>query len=340
MTKTRLAIGHDIPAQLERLQLLAPALYDLVDPVRARGEAAVAVDPDADDFRSDGDGGRGTSYVRAQRNTATRSRGIHNLTSLFREGTGSPRPVVVDLLGGDGLVSQVVHHHLGITDVTFLTCDASPDMVTSAWDNGVAALRQSAQRQLLRDDSVDGVLLAYGSHHVPPEERLEVAREAWRVLRPGGLFVLHDFGVGSPVDTWFSDVVHPYSATGHDLAHFTPDEIRGYLRTAGFHEVAVDEMDDSFSTSGPSITAAEVAMGRYLVDMYGLEKLRDRLGEPDCYRRAFDMADRIFRYPEGDGSPARTTFTTDPGDGSARVVLPRRALVGIGRKPLTGSRPA
>lgn len=52
------------------------------------------------------------------------------------------------------------------------------------------------------------MLLAYGTHHIDPANRLSTVQEAHRVLRLGGVFVLHDFEVGGPMDEWFSKVVN------------------------------------------------------------------------------------------------------------------------------------
>ncbi|WP_256107911.1 methyltransferase domain-containing protein, partial [Streptomyces sp. ODS05-4] len=304
---------------------------DLVDPDRARQEAAA--DPGLGDDLGSDRSAQDAGFTREQRSLEARRHGIRGLVGLFAKREDGRPTVVVDLLGGDGLVSRVVESQFGMSDPVFLTCDASPDRVTRAWENGVPALRQPARRQILRDGSVDGVLLAHRSHHVPIADRLRVAQEAWRVLRPGGTFVLHDFAVGSPVDTWFAEVVHRYSATGHLLPHFTAAEMEGCLVAAGFGEVSVRAMDDSFRASGPTAAKAKLAMGRYLLDMYGLEELRARLGEPASHKRAYEIADRIFRYPDHGVSRPRATVLTDLVTGRPEAIMPRQALIGVGRKP-------
>ncbi|MEU7161559.1 class I SAM-dependent methyltransferase [Streptomyces chrestomyceticus] len=87
-------------------------------------------------------------------------------------------------------------------------------MAEQAWARGIPAVRQRAESLLFRDASVGGVLLAYGSHYIPVAQRGAVVQEAFQVLQPGGVFVLHDFLTDSPVDVWFRKVVDVYAAIG------------------------------------------------------------------------------------------------------------------------------
>ncbi|WP_165964548.1 class I SAM-dependent methyltransferase [Actinomadura sp. KC216] len=321
--------GDDLRRQVEELRLKRPEIYGRIDPRRVDhclGEPA----PERDDFAAETDGGRGPSYVRAQSlNIEARLHGIERLLNLVRRPSG--RQTVLDLLGGDGLLSRV-SELLGISDAEIITCDASPHMVEAAWASGVPALLQRAEHLLFRSESVDAVLLAYGTHHIDPADRLRVAEEAYRVLRPGGTFVLHDFPVGSPVDQWFGEVVDRYSPTGHRYAHFTHDEIRDYLVTAGFESVEVNEIDDPYLATGGTPDEAELRLGEYLVDMYGLHDTPEPLAPPEKFRWAAELAKAIFRYPNGDGTSLECITEYVDHSSTWRIMVPRRALVGIGRK--------
>ncbi|MBR7743997.1 class I SAM-dependent methyltransferase [Phycicoccus sp. BSK3Z-2] len=85
----------------------------------------------------------------------------------------------------------------GLLSVTGV--DASEGMVAQAraktWPEEVSFVVEDAVTHLrtLPDDSVDGVLGAYLLRNVP--DRQAVVDEVARVLRPGGVFVVHDYSV-------------------------------------------------------------------------------------------------------------------------------------------------
>jgi SAM-dependent methyltransferase len=324
-------VGGDITAQLELLRRDHPRFYACLDQnltelwrrdlLRAGGWH--------DDFGPDGGGGRGDHYLAAQTaNAMARADGIGRLLRLLRDGGGDQDRVVLDLLGGDGLLRRVAAL-LGIDGIDILTCDLSPHMVGAAWAAGAPAVLQRADRLLCRSGSVDGVLLAYGTHHIPPEDRLTAVEESFRVLRPGGLFVLHDFEAGGAMDGWFSQVVDAYSATGHEFAHFTRDELAGYLAKAGFTDSEIVEIDDPYRAGGDTAEAAELAIGQYLVNMYGLVKVEESLGADGAARWALARARQIF----GHGHPDAASPRQDPETGTWQVTVHRTALVGIAHRP-------
>jgi SAM-dependent methyltransferase len=205
-------------------------------------------------------------------------------------------------------------------------------MVEAAWLNGIPALLQRAERPLFRDESVDAVLLAYGTHHIAVEARADMIKDCYRILRSEGSFVLHDFLVGSPMDIWFEQAVHPHSLTGHQYAHFTSDEIGEYLVKAGFDSCEIMEIDDPYVATGHSPEEAQLALGEYLVNMYGLCKVRDSLGDRGAFRWAAEKALDIFRYHDNDGTVIHGTVEYVDRLGAWQFTLPRKAIVGVGRK--------
>lgn len=336
-TRGSIVTGNDVQGQLAHLRRHHPTLYATADHQRlASWEAELGSTPEQhDDFGAETQGGRGIAYLQAQAfNSRARATGIRKLLDFADPARSAPagqRPVVVDLLGGDGLVRKVCDE-LGIGPFDILTCDASPHMVAAAWAAGMPALLQRAERPLLRDRSVDAVLLAYGSHHVPPSDRQSVATEAYRMLRPGGAFVLHDFLVGSPVDTWFEEVVDVYSETGHKFLHFTRGEIDGYLAKAGFNHREVVEIDDPYTAVGATREEAEIEIGRYLLHMYGLVKVFDGRTEQEACRWVAERAKAVFRYREPDGTYAESEVRQEEATDTWHATVPRRAVVGVGRR--------
>lgn len=326
--------GTDLQAQVEQLRRHFPEIHGCVDPARVETWQSELKKNglSKDDFGTEDAGGRGRDYVRAQlQNMGARAHGIAQLVDLIRRGGTGGRQAIVDLLGGDGLVRRVCTM-LGLSDIDVMTCDASPHMVETAWGMGIPALLQRAERQLFRSASVDGVLLAYGTHHIPVAARGAVAEEAYRVLRPGGTFVLHDFQAGSPADVWFATVVDPYSNTGHKYQHFTSDEIQEYLIKSGFESCEVMEIHDPYVATGNTIEEAKLSLGEYLVNMYGLSRAREALGDQQAFRWAVNQGETIFRYPGRDGNLLKSTAEYVDDENHWRFTIPRMAIVGVGRK--------
>jgi SAM-dependent methyltransferase len=293
------------------------------------------------DFEDACGGGRGDSYREAQRDPTVRLHGIRQLFALAapdgRLRSWRPQHVVLDMLGGDGTLARAVAAVLPRwCRPTVLTSDLSAGMVAAAQRLGLPALRQPAQALRLRDGSVDAVVLAYGTHHVPPAERPAAAAEALRVLRPGGRLVLHDFEDPSPVSRWFRDVVHPLSRTGHPYPHFTASGMRDLLTGAGFTRVEVRRVYDPFRLLGPDPATARRLLGRHLLDMYGLERVRG--DDPvAAAERVAALADECLRYTPAQASPGQPTLRAryETSSAGCRVELPRVALVASGTRSAT-----
>jgi ubiquinone/menaquinone biosynthesis C-methylase UbiE len=307
-------------------------LYECVDVERAMNWAREFMGIHlVDHFGRESGGGRGGSYVRAQaHNLTARAHGIEQLLGLIRNGTDATHKKVVDVLGGDGLVRRVAAS-LGLSDLAVLTCDLSPYMVRAAWSSDCPALLQRADHLLQRDGSVDGVLVAYGSHHIAPADRLNLAREAYRVLRPGGVLVLHDFLARSPMCEWFDQVVDRYSETGHQFEHFTREEMLGYLTSAGFESYEVIDLADPYVATAVTPAEAELGLGRYLLDMYGLVEI-ERIHDGTAERWAIERARTIFRYPGEQDHLSQLSVRYDEDAKTWRCTVPRMAIVGVGRK--------
>lgn len=220
--------------------------------------------------------GRGDSYREAQRLVTVRATGMMRLLELAAD--GDPRDLrapfkLLDVLGGDGTLARAVQAQ-GFAHPPahwILTGDIAQNMVVRCLRHGLPAVRQPADFLLIRDDSLDAVLIAYGTHHIPAESRSRAFREAHRSLRPGGRLVIHDFEETSAMATWFNDVVHARAKGGHAYAHLSPEQLRRDLRTAGFREVEIHpHVYDPFIVSGPDPKSARRSLVAYVDKMYGL----------------------------------------------------------------------
>ncbi|HWM89195.1 MAG TPA: hypothetical protein VN493_00360 [Thermoanaerobaculia bacterium] len=172
------------------------------------------------------------------------------------------------------------------------------------------------------ESSLDGVLFAYGTHHVTGLD--QAVRASLDVLRPGGRIVVHDFLDEGQVGRWFHEIVDRNSRTGHDFPHLGPVQLAVSLYLAGFRDVELYEMEDPFvfSVPEPSPSTARHVAFTYLLGMYGMtESFGGRLD------RFEELIREILSYPE---------IGNEPSFGDDLVYVPRRAVVVSARRPEDG----
>jgi SAM-dependent methyltransferase len=208
--------------------------------------------------------------------------------------------------------------------VTIVTSDAAPAMVEAALGAGLPALWQPAQWLVLRDVCIDGVLCAYGTHHLAYASLAETCQEAYRVIRPGGRVVLHDFEPDSAVSRWFSEVVHRYSRNGHEYQHYGSEILTNAIHNAGFENIASQPLCDPIIASGTSPAAARLALAQYLFQMYGLVGLGDG--------QSLDVLEQVLSLAESCFGAIRIEAVPEQ-DSSYRACLPRVAVFAVGRVP-------
>lgn len=270
------------------------------------------------EFEAAAEGGRGDNYNIAQRALNNRKIGMTQLLKLFQTHWSRDEPLVLDALAGDGTVARFAAQY-GLDHLKIISADLAAFMVELCLEQNLPCIRQSATRSLFSDDTLDGVLVAYGSHHIPHENRKNAAREAYRTLRAGGRFVLHDFETGGGTANWFEKVVHPYSRTGHPHPHFSRGEMFTLMSNAGFRDIRVFDMDDSFTLTGATSQEAKDNALRHLYYMYDLVKISN--SENDALPRVEACARETF----GD---IQIEYKQD----HYAATIPRIALVGVGTK--------
>ncbi len=335
---------HRQQDQIDKLKSISPELYATLDFARIAArddrEAEILLDQ-ADDFAASAAGGRGELYRDAQKNSLVRAMGIQTLCSLVSPGQQlnnlSPAYKILDVLGGDGLLTRALQRLLPPNLMpSILTSDLSEGMIDAAQTYGLAAFQQPAQHLLMHANSFDAVILAYGTHHIPLHQRLQACREAWRVIKPNGRILLHDFASDSPVATWFHTVVDRYARTGHHWPHFSSQEMHHYLLEAGFENISIQQVYDPFILFAAAPGGLEQELGAHLLNMYGLVGLLDEPAHQPAWRIACELAREIFRYnyqemglPSSFGA-AQIQCTRNGEQWS--IEMPRVALVGTASK--------
>ncbi|HEU0053760.1 MAG TPA: methyltransferase domain-containing protein [Longimicrobium sp.] len=210
-------------------------------------------------------------------------------------------------------------------DALIVTNDVSPHMFTRAGAWGFPT-REDARRlsRTFREGAFDGVLFAYGTHHI--DDMGAALHEGFAVIRPGGTVVVHDFFDEGPAGQWFHRIVDKRSKTGHDFPHIGPVQMAAHLLRAGFRDVRLHEIQDPFlfvSAEGEA-RARELALG-YIMGMYGLEQ-----GFPRGPGELEEALREILTYPEVGETPVF---------GGDYVYIPRRAVVAVARRPAEGEAP-
>jgi SAM-dependent methyltransferase len=258
-----------------------PNLYDLLDPARIENGAIQEYIKEMDklswEFEGNDVGGRGAAWSLAQKNLDNRRVGMVNLIKYF---SPSYRDMpessfqILDVLGGPGSIARCLStfekHH-----PTIFTADLSKVMISACRAEKLPYVRQSASRSLLRDDALDGVLIAYGSQLLDLKARQLAVLEAHRTLKPGRRLVLHAFEVGGGVARFFDTVVHPYSRTGHPHQHFTRPGILDIFEQADFRDVRIFEMADPIILHGQTPEEAKRSAIIHMYKSYDLVKLGD-----------------------------------------------------------------
>lgn len=317
-----------IVGMLTQLAEEHPQIYNLVDPYqvkqyleRQRQDLLTG----AEEFLDNSDGGRGDLYRQAQQNTLARAQGACSLLDYFLNDKSQPTKVL-DLLGGDGLLTRI-GRTTGMLSQNFdlITSDICVGMVKAALEMGLPAICQPADDLILRDSCVDGVLIGYGTHHLNQATLTRACLEARRVLKPGGKIVLHDFEPASGAAQWFAQVVHPYSRLGHNYPHYGVEVLSQALSSSSFEIIDSREIDDPIVAWGNSLAKAKIALALYLYQMYGLVGLGDAT--------SFQVQEQILQYAEACFGPIVMEKPTNfNGQFSARVQRIAAIAVGVSTK--------
>jgi SAM-dependent methyltransferase len=328
-----------------------PHLYRLLNPARVSAEHVARLYAGIAELSTHFEGklerGRGDSYRQAQNsNFLIRSVGFLRLFALAvpQRGSEVPHLAVLDALGGNGTLTRIVRGSRPVEEIPFIvTSDVSARMVESALAQNLPAIRQPLQDLIWFDDcTFDAVIVAYGTHHIPPEQRAGAIAEAYRVLKPGGRIVLQDFEIGCATTKWYADVLDRYTLTGHKFEYFSRQQFKDLLVGNSFAEVDVFDVYDPFILHADDPKEARLRLLDYVFTLFALEKLLPADGVLN--ERVWDELEAIVRET-ATFDPAQLPtdyacaqeFTVAPDGHRFRAEIPRLCLVATGRRPRADS---
>ena len=172
---------------------------------------------------------------------------------------------ILDVATGTGRTLQQIR--AAVPHAQLIGTDLSESYLRQAnrWLNDgdaslVQLIRANGESLPLADESVQAVTSVFLLHELPADARQNVLNEAWRVLEPGGVFVLAD-SVQMADSAKFASVMENFRRVFHEPYYrdYIGDDIDARLSAAGFEGITAEThfMTRSGRHANPSQRPAE-----------------------------------------------------------------------------------
>jgi SAM-dependent methyltransferase len=138
---------------------------------------------------------------------------------------------LLDIGCGVGLIHRHLAPHLG----AILGVDVAADALAAAQEANPAVRyqRYDGTRLPSEDGAFDAAIAICVMHHVPPRQWAAFVAEAWRALRPGGVFMVFEHNPWNPL----TRLAVSRCAFDFDAVLLSPSRLAGLLREGGFENV-------------------------------------------------------------------------------------------------------
>ena len=223
--------------------------------------------------------------------------GIRSLLGLLADGGEGPG-VVLDILGGHGQIAMAARTY-GLCSFAeaIITADRELDQVTRAEHRGLPAIPVDAvDLRIVREGALDAALLAYGFHHIPPDQRPEAVRCGLERISPSGLLLLYEGLHGSVMERISTELVDAISNTPHEYPHPDEDEM-AELEQLGEPLSAPSTVFDPQVFLAASREEAESLAASYYRNHY---TLRASASDKELLERLRDICERYCEEPSPD----------------------------------------
>lgn len=193
--------------------------------------------------------------------------GIARILSFFED-----KSRVLDVLGGSGQIRQAYDAYLkSVNNLHIITGDIEADMVSLAVAKGIEALVVDAcNMKDIANGAFDGVILAYGFHHIATDLRYAAMKEAVRVTKKGGRVILHDGVHGGCTDKLTKVTVDKYGKCPHVYNHPLRCELLSYISGLDVDKWSEFDIFDPQVFYGRSSKSAADLLHNYYIKHYGL----------------------------------------------------------------------
>jgi ubiquinone/menaquinone biosynthesis C-methylase UbiE len=173
---------------------------------------------------------------------------------------------ILELACGTGMVTRMLREKFPEAKIT--ATDINPDMLKVAKEklegkSGIEWAEVNAEEIPYGDNTFDCVICQYGIMFVPDKQKM--VGEAFRVLKPGGTFLFNTWDslekvtiagiTNGVIKDFFKD--DPPAFYSIPFSMYNPSEMEGYMKTAGFNNISVDNV----KLEGTSPSAEDAAIG-------------------------------------------------------------------------------